>query len=282
MPDTIGLLLCYYLYGWLNGSLCSTINIWRKDRNQRSRGGGFNRFSFTYFWPHNAFQKKKKKKLHMKELPLSSNRSEQALIQQTNTLYLHYIAVQFQFPFSSAWKTSARQFPSVCRPSAASRSSRLARSLKDKQKVSSVFEQTTQRRAKTSLPTTNYILAERIHKYSINVDDLAFLSTPTRCFDSFWSESWRLAGRLTIITSFWSQLRCEGGEPDLLCRWVGGKKNRRFKSSGSQRAWCPCRTRSEDPRCYKDESERKKNKVIVKTKAVTAKRLLNTRRAGLR
>lgn len=53
---------------------------------------------------------------------------------------------------------------------------------------------------------------------------MAFLSTPTRCFASFWSESWRLAGRLTIITSFWSQLRCEGGEPDLLCRWVGGKK----------------------------------------------------------
>lgn len=64
--------------------------------------------------------------------------------------------------------------------------------------------------------------------------------------------------------------------------WVEKKKKRRFKSSGSQRAWCPCRTRSEDPRCYKDESERKKNKVIVETKAMTAKRLLNTRRAGLR
>lgn len=96
---------------------------------------------------------------------------------------------------------------------------------------------------------------------------MAFLSTPTRCFASFWSESWRLAGRLKIITSFWSQLRCEGGEPDLLCRWVGGKKkNRRFKSSGSQRAWCPCRTRSEDPRCYKDESERKKTRSLLKLK----------------
>ena len=38
------------------------------------------------------------------------------------------------------------------------------------------------------------------------------------------------------------------------------KKNSCFKSSGSQRAWCPCRTRSEDQRCYKDESGRKKTK----------------------
>lgn len=150
MSDTIRLLLCYYLYGWLNGSLCSRIT---------STSHGCDVQVSTYFWPHNAFQEKK---LHMKELPLSSNRSEQVLIRQTNTLYLHF-AVQFQFPFSSVWKTSARQFPSVCWPSVASRSSHLARSLKDKQKVSSMFEQTTQRRAKTSLPTTNYILAERIH-----------------------------------------------------------------------------------------------------------------------
>lgn len=160
MSDTIRLLLCDYLYGWLNGSLCSRINIWRKESRpmQRRLITSASQVS-TYFWPHNAFQEKK---LHMKELPLSSNRSEQVLIRQTNTLYLHF-AVQFQFPFSSVWKTSARQFPSVCWPSVASRSSHLARSLKDKQKVSSMFEQTTQRRAKTSLPTTNYILAERIH-----------------------------------------------------------------------------------------------------------------------
>lgn len=57
-------------------------------------------------------------------------------------------------------------------------------------------------------------------------------------------------------------------------RWTGSslsvsgwkKKTRRFKSSGSQRAWCPCRTRSEDPRCYKDESERKKTRSLLKLK----------------
>lgn len=48
--------------------------------------------------------------------------------------------------------------------------------------------------------------------------------------------------------------------------WVE-KKTRRFKSSGSQRAWCPCRTRSEDPRCYKDESERKKTRSLLKPTA---------------
>lgn len=116
MSDTIRLLLCYYLYGWLNGSLCSRINIWRKESRPMQRrlitstSHGCDVQVSTHFWPHNAFQEKK---LHMKELPLSSNRSEQVLIRQTNTLYLHF-AVQFQFPFSSVWKTSARQFPSVC------------------------------------------------------------------------------------------------------------------------------------------------------------------------
>lgn len=61
MSDTIRLLLCDYLYGWLNGSLCSRINIWRKESRpmQRRLITSASQVS-TYFWPHNVFQEKKK------------------------------------------------------------------------------------------------------------------------------------------------------------------------------------------------------------------------------